>query len=272
MDFFCTLAQALFQTGIAFLSGSMALHAQGIYSFADFLTKGINLGSVKFAQRFPNRNFSHGYGRIQFMAAAFIGIVMAGGALFFLLHNVDAASSQTTHVPHPLAFFGAIMSMLASELVSRYLACVGKQHQNAAITAASVDNRMDALSSFVVLAGILGAFLGWPAADHWVAVLVALLAIWVGSRLTLHAVQGLLDVAMAEETLAEIRHHVRKVPGVLAVERCRGRRLVDTWDVTMHLIPEAEVTPAARQVISQTIRELIRRQYAGISGIHILYR
>ncbi|MBF0123774.1 MAG: cation diffusion facilitator family transporter [Magnetococcales bacterium] len=184
-DFFFTLAQALFQTAIAFVSGSMALHAQGIYSFADFTTKGINLVSVKMAARFP---------QLPFISAALIGLCLIGGASLFLIHNFQVASSEPSHIPNLLAFFGSLLSALASELMFRYLACVGQENSYPAITAAAWDNRMDALSSLAVFVGVLAAYLGWPAADHWVAVAVALLVVWVGGKIVVDALQHLLDV------------------------------------------------------------------------------
>ena len=51
LDLFTALALAVFKSGLGVLSGSMALQAHSLHSFGDFLTKGINLASVKLSSR-----------------------------------------------------------------------------------------------------------------------------------------------------------------------------------------------------------------------------
>ncbi len=271
LDLFTALALAVFKSGLGVLSGSMALQAHSLHSFGDFLTKGINLASVKLSSRPPNASFPYGYGKIQFLSANFIGISLMAGALAMLWYNVSHLGSGHVQVPEVWAVFGALISAGTAELMHRYLRCVGEHTHSPAILAAAADNRGDAYSSMAVLAGIVLSILGWVSADHLAAILVSVLVFRIGAVIAWDSIHGLMDGSVSTRRIEGIRrllatHH----PGVHVLD-LRGRRMGETWEVDLKLGISSQVTVDECHALERELESRISREVSHACHLRIRF-
>ncbi|CAA7624392.1 Predicted Co/Zn/Cd cation transporters [Magnetospirillum sp. LM-5] len=271
LDMFNALALAVFKTALGVLSGSMALQAHSLHSFGDFLTKGINLASVKLSSRPANSAFPYGYGKVQFLSANFIGISLMAGAAAMLWYNVTHLGSGHVQVPEVWAVFGALISAGTAELMHRYLRCVAEHTNSPAIMAAAADNRGDAYSSLAVLAGIVLSILGWVAADHLAAILVSLLVLRIGAVIAWDSIHGLMDGSVPSHRIDGIRqllaaHH----PGVSVVD-LRGRRMGETWEVDLQLSISSQVTVEECHALTRELEGRIAREEPHACHIRIRF-
>ena len=268
-DLFAALGDAVFMNILGLATGSMALHAEGLHSLGDFLTKGVTLVSVKTARKAPTKKFPYGFGKLLFLSSALVGISLMAGALFFIYENFRHINEGLMEAPKVAAILGPIISMLASWVMYRYLVCVGYQNNNLAIVAAAQDNRMDLLSSMTILVGLFFAVGGWPMADHITAILASLFAVHIGGFILAQSVNGLLDRAIPDQVLENIRQVARETPGVLAVRKLRGRILGETWDVDLHLEVDGQQTVLDTYQISRLVRERIQTNVKHTGQVHI---
>ena len=268
-DLFAALADALFMNLLGFLSGSMALHAQGLHSLGDFLTKGVTLVSVKSSQKAPNPKFPYGFGKIQFISAAVVGLSLIAGALFFVYENMRHINEGLLTPPDAIALVGPMISMFASWLLYRYLDCVGRQNNSLAINAAALDNRMDFYSAAAILVGILLAVNGWPMADHLVAILASLFALRIGYEISAQAVHGLMDMTVPNEVLARIRLIASRFSGVQGIDHLRGRRLGETWEIDLHMVVPGNMPTRDSHEIAQRVKSEIFREIKHTGHVNI---
>ena len=264
-----TLFSAVIRSGFAFLSGSMALHAQGIYSFADFLTKVINLVSIRIADLPPSQRFPFGYGKIQFFSSLIIGLSLTLGAIIFLYENILSLSDPIQETPSAIALIGAALSVVSSEIMFRYLICVGNENNNSAIKAAALDNRMDAYSSIGVLIGVSLALLGWLDADRLAAIGVSILVMRTGAQIAYDGFSSLMDAAIPAEIIGKIERMVRKTPQILEVEYIRGRNIGDTFEITMRLAVDETISLVESHNILSELKKRIKNNFDHISNVHI---
>ncbi len=271
LDMFTALALAIFKTALGVLSGSMALQAHSLHSFGDFLTKGINLASVKLSSRPANSAFPYGYGKIQFLSANFIGISLMGGAFAMLWYNISHLGAGHVQVPEFSAVLGALISAGTAELMHRYLRCVGEHTNSPAIMAAAADNRGDAYSSLAVLGGIVLSILGWVSADHLAAILVSVLVIRIGAIIAWDSIHGLMDGSVPAHRIEAIRqllaaHH----PGIRVVD-LRGRRMGEAWEVDLRLSISSQVTVDECHTLEKEIEARIGREMSHACHIRIRF-
>ena len=268
-DLFAALADALFMNLLGFVSGSMALHAEGLHSLGDFLTKGVTLVSVKSAQRAPNPKYPYGFGKIQFLSAAVVGVSLMAGAGAFIFENLRHINEGLLEPPDAVALAGPLVSMLASWLLFRYLTCVGHQNNNPAIVSASLDNWMDFLSSLAILLGITLAVAGWPMADHLAAILASLFAVKLGYDITAQAVTGLMDVSVPEPVLAQVRLVASRFSGVQGITHLRGRRLGETWEIDLHMLVPGNMSTRDSHAISERVKKEIFKEIKHTGHVNI---
>ena len=162
---------------MGYITGSAGLHAMALQELADIITKGVNWLSVIAAKKPPTARFPYGYGKLQFLSALVMGILLSFGAAIFIFYNVQHINSNLVAPPSQFAILAAIMVGITGEIAYRIMDCAGKKNNNMAIMAAAMDNRMDAIASLMVLVGALLSNFGWFVADHIAALAVAVLVI-----------------------------------------------------------------------------------------------
>ncbi len=272
LDLWVSLAQAVFKSTLGLMTGSMALNAHGLHSFADFLTKGITLLSVRVSSWPATEKFPYGYGKVQFLSATFVGISLFGGSLTFLYQNIHHINEGLIEAPGGAAVLGAIIGALTAELMYRYLKCVGERNNSPAIRAASWDNRVDALSSLAVLVGLLFAILGFPAADHIAAVLVSVLVVKIGAVITYQSIMGLLDESIPFDVLRRIQRIALKTEGVFEVISLRGRKLGEVMEVNLVVSADGKATTAATHRMVADLENRLHQQIKHLDAVHIAVR
>ncbi|MEI8395114.1 MAG: magnetosome biogenesis CDF transporter MamB [Rhodospirillaceae bacterium] len=270
-DLSTALGLAVFKNLLGYLTGSMALQAHALHSFADFLTKSINLASIKLSSKAPTRLFPYGYGKIQFLSANIIGVSLTLGSLAFLWHNLQHLNDGHIKPPLPAALIGAILSATIAEIMHRYLSCVGRRNNSPAVMAAAADNRGDALSSLAVLAGVALSLAGWTFADHLAAILVSVLVFRVGVTVAWNSIHGLMDGSISEDVLNEARQIAAGEPDVLEVEELRGRRMGETWALDMRLRIPAGLTATESHALATKLRETMTERLRHAAEIHIAF-
>ncbi|MGK5094582.1 cation diffusion facilitator family transporter [Deltaproteobacteria bacterium TL4] len=268
LDMIVALFQGVFKLVIAFVTGSVALSASGFFSLADFLTKIITMVSVKVASLPPNERFPYGYGKIEFLSSILIGFLLVLGAFFFLLRQfLTAATPRVT--PEWIALIAVLLSAVLADMMSRHLHCAGTENNSTAILAAAWDNRMDSLSSVAVFIGISLTYFGWESADYWAASIISVMIIYVGGRIFYDAFRSLMDTSIPEKITSEIMRMARRTTGVVKVEYCRSRSLGDTWELSLQLAVDDQLSVYEIHQLVKTLRHRIYELHKNFAFIQI---
>ncbi|MFN3076819.1 MAG: cation diffusion facilitator family transporter [Alphaproteobacteria bacterium] len=269
LDLYVSIGLAIFKSVMGVMTGSMALSAHGLHSFADFLTKGIVLVSTKVSSWPATRRFPYGYGKIQFLSSAFVGLSLLLGSSLFLFSNIEHINKGLLEVPSPIAIAGALVAALASTLMYRYLHCVGVHNNSAAIAAAALENRSDALSAGAVLVGVLFANIGWPVGDHLAAIVVSFLVLKAGLSITTSSFSGLMDASVPAEVIDRARRIALQTEGVSMVADVRGRKLGETWEIDIIIAVAGEVSLLHTYEVTRNLRRRIHAEIPHTGDIRV---
>ena len=132
------------------------------------------------------------------------------------------------------------------------------------------DYRLDALGGVGVLIGVaLARWAGWPWADHNAAVLVAGTVLWIGGGLLWEDVQSLIDRQAEPELLERVRAEARSVPGVLAVEKLRVRRMGIEHIAEIHVQVDGRRTVSGGHAIGHAVKDRLIGRVPAISDAFV---
>ncbi|MEI6415638.1 MAG: cation diffusion facilitator family transporter [Pseudomonadota bacterium] len=271
LDFFVAIAKALFGGGMGMLTGSVGLHAVAFLASGDILSKGINWLSVYISRKPATERFPYGYGKVQFLSALLIGILLMGGATLFFSHNVENIQAGQISPPGGLAMISALLLAITGEIMYRMLSHTAQCNNNAAIRAAAADNRVDAISSFMVLVGTFLTYIGWIIADHLMALAVLLFVAKIGWDIASDAVRGLLDFGLPTEMEQQIRAVGSSISRIMAIQRVRGRRLGDAFAIELEIHLAGDLSLFAASDIMAELKKSIHEQVPHIDTIHITF-
>ncbi|MBF0589221.1 MAG: cation transporter [Magnetococcales bacterium] len=270
-DFLMTFLKTIFGTVMGTISGSVGLQAIALQGVSDIIAKGANWFSIRIARKPPSNKFPYGYGKVLFLSSFGIGTSLTIGALFFIYHNLMHINDGPQDAPGKASILAALILAMTGEWMYRKLECAGRENNNPTIMAAAMDNRMDGLSSLLVLVGAIIANLGWPAADYIAALVIGVMVVNVGVRIVWEAIQSLLDIGIPMPMLMQIQELCLLTPGVRGIKRLRGRRLGDTYELDLALYIFPHFTIEMAEEIRKGLRHNVIRQIEHVEVIFISF-
>ena len=203
------LALAKFLVGIA--TGSVAVTADAANNLSDAGGSIVSLVSVRLAQKPMDREHPYGHGRMEYIGALGVGVLI-------LLMGVELLKSGVESILSPQALnFGWIplgillMSILAKGWLYGFYTKLGKAIDSATLLAAAKDSVSDVLAtSAVAVSMLVGRFLGWPV-DGWMGTAVALVVLKAGYDVCKDTVDSLLggtpDKALGQEIIKRLMRY-----------------------------------------------------------------
>jgi len=227
------------------LGNSYALVADGIESTADVLSTLIVWSGIRISRRPPDPNHPYGHGKAESIAAVFVASILIAAAVFIGLCSIQEIATPH-HAPAGFTLPVLIGVVVVKEGMFRFLRRTGERLHSSALATDAWHHRSDALTSVAAFLGISVALIGgegWEAADDWAALAACAVIAWNGVRLLRPAMDEVMDAAVPEDAVSEIRRVAAGVSGVVTVEKCRVRKsgLGYLMDIHVEVDPEMSV-------------------------------
>jgi len=225
------------------LGSSHALIADGIHSLSDLTTDAVVLLAAKHGARDADEEHPYGHGRIETLATVVLGVVLILVALGIGYDAVRRLfEPESLMLPGMLALWAAIISVLAKEALYHYTIAVAKKLRSNLLRANAWHHRSDAVSSIVVVAGVIGSMAGLTYLDAVASVAVAVMVAKIGWELGWHSVHELIDRGLEQEDIETIRKKIMNVDGVRAMHDLRTRRMGGNAFVDVDVLVDPTLT------------------------------
>ncbi|TAK68952.1 MAG: cation transporter [Actinomycetota bacterium] len=199
----------------AAVTGSLALFADAGHVLTDVVGVGLALAAVSYATRPPSSRRTFGTLRAEVLAAAFNALLLLGVAGYVLVESVRRWDEPDAISGTALALFAGI-GLLANAIGLLVLRKGAGDSLN--VRGAYLEVLGDLLGSVAALsAGIVIAVTGWELADVVASLVIAGLMVPRTVLLLRDSLHVLMEGTPRGIDLAEVRRHLREVPGVLDV-------------------------------------------------------
>ncbi len=264
------LILAIFKVFVGFISGSKAILGDSLYSFKDFVTSLVVVVGIKVSGKPADEKHPYGYGKIEFVAMLLISMCLCVAAVFLFIHSVkDVWLSFYGHTPPPklIAFWAAIISMIANYKLSSYVHCVGERLKSPAMIANAKHNHSDAISSAFVAGAILGANVGLFFLDPLVAVIETLDVLRLSSGMLNDSIKGIMDASMSREITGRIESIARLVPGVRKVSSVVARQTGQSMWIDITIRVDHHKTHDEGYRIGLQVRESLEKAFNNVAGV-----
>jgi len=223
-----------------FLSGSKALIADGIHSVADLAAAlsvyaGIVIANMKV------KGFPYGLYKVENIIS-----LISAFAIFFAGYEIaketffEGKSYRIENVG--IAVGAVLITIVVTYLFSRFERKKGEELHSPSLIADSEHIKTDMFSAIVVLAGIVGNYLGYPIVEKIAVLVIVLFIFHAGYEIMVEALKVLLDASIDKETLDRIRELLKSHPLIAEVKSVTGR------SSGSYKFIEAEVTVATNDL------------------------
>jgi cation diffusion facilitator family transporter len=249
-------------------TGSLGILSEALHSILDLVAAVITYLSVRVADKPADESHLYGHGKVESFSAFVETLLLILTALYIIWEAFHRLLFNSPPLKPSLPAILLLVACLIIDFVrARALKRVSSKYPSEALEADALHFSTDVWSTFVVILGITGAWLGLRFNMPWLTMLDAFAALgvsgvilWVGSQLGKTTIEALLDVA-PRGLREQIARAVDKVEGVLQTERVRVRRSGQHYfvDVTISIPRTASLEQAheASDLVERRVAEII---------------
>ncbi|MFC3527093.1 cation diffusion facilitator family transporter [Paracoccus mangrovi] len=254
------------------LTGSVALMSDAMESIVNVATAIAALIAIRIAARPADRDHPYGHHKAEFFSAVLEGVMIIVAALL-ILREAWHAFQAPRMLDAPLAgllingFAGVLNAGWCWVLISR-----GRRLRSPALVADGHHLLSDVISSGGVVLGVaLAVVTGWAVLDPALAALVAVNILWSGWKVIASSVSGLMDEAVDNDTLADIRTTISdNATGAIEAHDLRTRHAGARTFIDFHLVVDGQTTVDAAHDICDRIEQALKAQVPGsMITIHV---
>jgi len=266
-------ALAVFKLIVGILSGSKAVIGDSLYSFKDFLTSLVVFVGINISGKPPDENHPYGHGKIEFVAIFLVSLLIMTGTFFLFIHSVKDVwmifKGIDTEPPKFIAFWAAIISMVANYRLSEYLHCIGEKTKSPSLLASAKHNHSDSVSSAFVAAAVLLTTLGLHFVDPLVAVIETVDLIFLCFFMIKDSLRSLLDSSVEGKIIKKIEATTLIVPGVKRVVSVYTRKIGQQIWVEMIVKIDHRLTIEEGHKIGKQIELTLKKRMNNIGGVYV---
>lgn len=247
-----------------FLTNSLALIADAGHMLSDSVSLGIGFLAFTIGEKAADQFKTYGYKRFEILAAVFNGVtlVLIAGYIFYEAYHRFADPPNVASTGMLLI---AVIGLLVNLLVAWILMRGGDTKENLNLRAAFLHVLGDMLGSIgAIAAALLIMFFGWAWADPLASVIVAILVLISGWRVTKEAIHVLMEGTPKDVDIDEVTKAVQSIPGV------RSMHDLHIWSITSgknalssHVVVDEGMTFEGSQHLLRQIETTLANQKIG---------
>ncbi|WP_022890562.1 cation diffusion facilitator family transporter [Agromyces italicus] len=232
------------------VSGSLALLADAGHMTSDLIGLVVALVAAFVAARPATDRQTYGFRRAEVFGALINGVILIVVAVSVTISAigrlVTGAEGEAHEVQGGLMLVVAVVGLAAN--VAAMLVLRGGAKDSINLRGAYLEVLGDTIgSALVIVAAIVILLTGWSAADPIASLGIAVLIVPRALSLLRDVVRVLSEGAPAETDVAEIREHIQRTPGVVAVHDVHVWQITSGQPVfTAHVEVEPEVFETGR--------------------------
>lgn len=256
-----------FSLGI--IGSSQAVIADAVHSLSDVSTDFAIIFGERFWSKPPDHSHPYGHQRIETMISVFIAMILAGSALVFGYNAFTNLNEHTVTHPGWTAFAGAVISIIAKEILFRWTLKKSDENKSKALKANAWHHRSDALSSIpvgiAVLISVVNPELSYI--DHIGALAISVFILYAAFKILRDSLMELTGGGASRKRIQRMKSVICAIEGVRSLHALRTRRMGGGWFVDFHLQVNGDMTVRQGHEITAAAEEKLLNECPGLTDV-----
>ncbi|NIK13129.1 cation diffusion facilitator family transporter [Alkalibacillus almallahensis] len=247
-----------------FITNSLALLSDAGHMLSDSISLGVGLLAFTFGEKVADYSKTFGYKRFEILAAVFNGITLVLIA-FYIFYEAYGRFVNPPDVASTGMLIIATIGLFVNILVAWILMKQGDTEENLNLRAAFLHVLGDLLGSVgAIIAALLIIFFNWGWADPVASVIVAVLVLISGIRVTRESIHVLMEGKPKNVDLNEVVRSIKEIEGVQDIHD------LHVWSITSgqnalssHVVVEGDLSISECQSLLRQIERQLEQQNIG---------
>ena len=262
---------AAFKAVIGFLSNSIAITLDAVNNISDAASSLITIVGAKLAAREPDKEHPFGYGRIEYMSAIIISVIVFYAGVTSLIESVKQILQPETPDYSTLSLIIVAVAVVVKIFLGRYVKNVGEQVNSDALVNSGEDAQLDSVisASTLVAAGI---FLTLQISlEAWLGAIISLVIIKAGIDMLRETLSKILGERNDVELAKSIRKTITAFPGVRgAYDLVLHNYGPDSWQGSIHIeVPDTYGANQLDKMLREIMMEVMQKHNVLLTAIGV---
>ena len=257
---------------IGMVTGSIALVADSWHTMSDSLTSIFVVFAAKLASKKPDKGHPFGHGRWELISAILIAFVLVFIGYEFFTGSITRFQNRESVVYGTLALVITAVAIVIKELLAQYGFYIGRKTNNPVVTADGWHSRSDALSSVVVLIGIIVTRF---TPDFWwmdsvLGMFCALAIFYAAFEIMRESITRMLGEEPDAEFLEKLDQEIVEIHNKdMMLHHVHLHNYISQKELTLHIRLEKDMTIAEGHKIATAIENMILEKFEMVATIHV---
>ena len=250
---------AVFKAAIGLMSNSIAIVMDAVNNISDAGSSLITIIGTKLAGREPDKKHPFGYGRIEYLSAMIISLIVLYAGITSLTESVKKIIDPDTPDYSTVSLIIVGAAVAVKIILGRYVKAVGKKVNSSSLINSGEDATLDSIISASTLVAAAIFLIFGISLEAWLGAIISLLIIKAGFEMLKETVSQILGERNDPNLAKSIKETVTSYQEVHgAYDLVLNNYGPDSWNGSIHI--EVPDTFSANQ-LDQLIRSIQEKVY-----------
>lgn len=267
---------AVLKASIGIVGCSPALLADGINSTSDVAYGVVVTIFLQLSGKPADHEHPYGHDQLESIAAVVVGAFVITTAIAIFWNTVNRVYELLTTTSDYtgasiLALWVALFAIALKLGLTGWTFLIGRQTNNKAVIALAHDHRNDIFASLAAAVGIFFGRMGFPWVDPLAGTVVSLIILHTGVDIIRSSSEDLMATLPGKQLAADIRHLLRPLAGVKAVEEVRAHRFGPYLVVNLTIGVDGDLTVSQGDDIATDVEVVLLENIEFMRRVYVHY-
>ena len=260
-----------FKAVIGLMTNSIAIVLDAVNNISDAGSSLITIVGTKLAGKEPDKKHPFGYGRIEYLSAMIISVIVLYAGITSFVESVKQIISPETPDYNTISLVIVAVAVVVKIVLGRYVKSVGVKVNSSSLINSGEDATLDSFisASTLVAAGIFLIF--HISLEAWLGAIISVIIIKSGIEMLRETISQILGERNSAELAKEIHDTVVSYPGVEgAYDLVLNNYGPDTWNGSIHIeVPDTYSADRLDQMIRNIQVQVYSQHHVILTAIGV---
>jgi len=262
---------AAFKAGVGLMSNSIAIVMDAVNNLSDASSSVITIVGTKLAGREADRKHPFGYGRIEYLSAMVISILVLYAGITALVESIKKIVTPDVPDYSAVTLIVVAVAVVVKIVLGRYVKHVGKKVNSDSLVNSGEDATLDSVisASTLVAAGIYLFFN--ISLEAWLGAIIALVIIKSGLGMMAETLSKILGERADDKFAKAIKKTIASHPGVNgAYDLVLHNYGPDTYNGSVHIeVPDTLATDELDKLTRKITMDVLHEHNVILTAIGV---
>jgi len=262
---------AAFKAVVGFASNSIAIVMDAVNNISDAASSVITIIGAKLAGKEPDRKHPFGYGRIEYLSAVIISLLVLYAGITAFVESVRKIIQPDTPDYSAAALIIVAVAVVVKIVLGRYVKHTGEKVHSDSLINSGEDATLDSIISASTLVAAAIYLIFHVSLEAWLGAIIALVIIKSGIGMLRDSLSQILGQRADAQLARDIKSTISRYPEIYGVyDLVLNDYGPDTWHGSVHVeVADTMTADELDQLIRKVTEEVYRNHGVLLTAVGV---